>query len=100
MKEIFQSNGGLGRARVALVISIIFDVVLGVFAGITYAVAPSSLVARVLDRIGVPAQALTYWLAPGHTGVQPLLALFFSVFFSWLVVWSAISLPTWWHHRQ
>ena len=100
MIEIFQSNGNLGRARVALVISIILDVVLVVFASVTYAVAPSSAIARALDRLGAPAEALTYWLAPGHTGVQPFLALLFSIFFSWLIVWSAISLPTWWHHRQ
>lgn len=100
MTEIFQSTGNLGRAGVALVISIIFDVVLGIFASVTYAVAPSSVIARALDRLGAPAQALTYWLAPGHTGVQPLLALLFSVFFSWLIVWSAMSLPTWWHHDK
>lgn len=66
MIRILRSSGGLGRVRLALVISVLFDIVVGVFAGIVYSKAPSSSIARMLDDLGAPVGALTLWVAPGH----------------------------------
>lgn len=100
MIKIFRLDGGFARVRLALVISVLFDVVVGIFAGIVYSTAPSSSVARLLDDLGAPAGELTDWIAPGHTGVQPFLAMLFSAVFTWAVIWIALSLPSWWRNRQ
>jgi hypothetical protein len=99
MIKILRSSGRLSRAQLALVVSVVFNVVLGVFSGIVYTKAPSSPLARLLDDLGAPAERMTYWLAPGHTGLQPVLVMLISVIFSWVVIWTALSLPSWWSKR-
>src|SRR5260370_1775210 len=97
---MLRSNGSLARVPVALVVSVVFEFVLGVFAGTVYSKAPSSSLARLLDDLGAPAERLTNWLAPGHTGLPPLLDMLISFIFSWAVIWIDLSLPSWWHKRQ
>lgn len=78
----------------AFVISIVLDIVMAAFAGVVYISAPFSAAAKVLDRIGSPVEMLAYWLAPGHTLVQPLVDMLFSVLFDWLIVWGSLGLWT------
>ena len=100
MISILRSNGVLGRIRLALAISVLFDIAAGVFAGIVYSTVPSSSIAGMLDNLGAPVEALVMWVAPGHTVTQPLLDMLFSAIISWVVVWIALSLPAWWTNRQ
>jgi hypothetical protein len=100
MVRALRSKGILGRIRLALVIAVLFDIIVGVFAGVVYSAAPSSSIARMLDGLGAPVQSLTNWVAPGHTGTQPLLDMLFSFILSWSLIWICLSLPAWWTARQ
>jgi hypothetical protein len=99
--KILQSNGGFSRVRFALMISVLFHILVGILAGIVYSMAsPSSWASRLLDGLGTPAEELTNWVAPGHTGVQPVVAMLFSVVSYWAVIWIVLSLLSWWRTRQ
>jgi hypothetical protein len=80
-------------------ISVVFNLVATIFAAAAYSAAPSSSVARTLDNLGSPIEALTFWVAPGHTRFQPILDLLISVTLCWAVIWIGLSFPAWWTNR-
>jgi hypothetical protein len=53
----------------------------------------------VVVRLLRPAEALTMWLVPGHSGTQILALGIFSVLVYTAVAWVVLSLPIWWRHR-
>jgi hypothetical protein len=100
MGDLLRSIARLGRVRLALVISVLLNILLGVIADIAYSTASSSRISRLFDRLGAPAEALTNWLVPGHTVVQPVADMFFSVTFCWAVMWISLSVAALWSRRE
>ena len=90
MKSIH--NRGLKGVWLALLLSLAVDVVLILISVAVYALAPVSRIARVLNQIGSPVEELVNWIAPGHTGVQPLLDMLFSVIVIWALTWIVLIL--------
>ena len=75
----------------ALVISLTLDAVSVV---IDMRVAPSSRIGRLLEESNAPEEALVNWLVPGHTLVQPLADMVFSIIIDWALVFIVLSLIT------
>lgn len=84
----------LKRVWLALLLSLPLDIVLVPISSVVYGWAPDSRVAMVLDQIGSPVEKLVNRIAPGHTGVQPLLGPLFSVIFVWALMWIVLVLSS------
>lgn len=76
------------RIAKALWISLLVDFVFGILA-LLYDSRPDqhSAFARFLDALGVPAEAITMWLVPGHTLVQPLFDMATTCLLIFAMVW-------------
>ena len=88
------------RLPIVLLISIALNLVL--FA-LDFSIDPRqealSRIQHLVVLLLTPAEALTTSLAPGHSGVQIVALVLFSVMVYCIVAWVLISLPVWWHNR-
>lgn len=88
------------RLSIAFVVSIALNIIL--FA-IDFSIDPLQQELSRIQRLGVnllrPADALTVWLMPGHTGAQIAALVIFSVAVYSIIAWVLISLPVWWRNR-
>lgn len=90
----------LKRIWLALLLSIALDIVLVLIFSAVYSWAPESRVSEVLDQIGAPVERLVNWIAPGHSGVQPLLDMLFSAIFVWALTWIVLVLSSFLHRTK
>ena len=84
-------NPQLRRIVYAFWITLVVDVSLGVPAFV-FALRPEQHhgFARFLDMLGAPAEAITMWLVPGHTLVQPLFDMATTIVLTFAAVWCAL----------
>jgi hypothetical protein len=85
---------------IAFLISIALN---GVLLTVDFSIDPRkaslSRIEDVVVRLLKPAEALTMWLVPGHSGAQLLALGLFSLLIYAAATWLLISLPIWWRHR-
>lgn len=90
----------LWRIAFAFLISIALN---GILLTVDFSIDPRkaslSRIEHIVVRLLKPAEALTVWLVPGHSGAQLLALGLFSVLVYAAATWLVISLPIWWRHR-
>jgi hypothetical protein len=91
MINVLRSNESFGRVLRALLIALLADAVLGIFALFVYSTVPSSATARVLDVLNAPVEVLTLWVVAGHTFLQPLVDMLLIVIITWGAMWVGLN---------